>query len=279
MYAVAITTRNECDIIAMCIGSVLRQTLKPDRIVVLNDGSTDATAMVLAAIPDVEVITSSPHDSYLERPELADSRNDAIRYAARGKDTKYVLCLDGDIMLDAGYAEDLLVRMQGTKIMVASGTIYGQRQPLLPLEPGRMIYLPWFLHQGAYPPRYGHDHYILVRALLDGLQVATYGDLMMGHLKRAWTNDSGSRAFHYGKSKAALGCHAALVLWRTCRRKPGSMAAVLRGLRSIYPQYDDAVRTYVRRHERQQFWAKLGRAPTLWHTEGNAITTGQKPVP
>ena len=279
MYSVAIITRNEGDIIAMCIGSVLRQTIQPDRIVVLNDGSTDNTARVLAAIPDIDVLTSRCHESYLDRPELADTRNDAMNYAARGKDTKYVLCLDGDIMPSATYAEDLLMHMQGTKIMIASGTIYGQRQPLMPLEPGRMVYMPWFMRLGGYPGLYGHDHYIMVRAVLDGLQTATYGDVMMGHLKRAWTISSSTRSFHYGASKAALGCHAALVLVRAMKRKPGSLPAVLRGLRCTYPQYDPVIRTYVRRHERQQLWAKLGRAPTLWHRDGAEIITGQKPVP
>jgi glycosyltransferase involved in cell wall biosynthesis len=50
--AVIIPTYNRADLVGQAIDSILAQTRQPDEIVVIDDGSTDATAQVLAAYGD-----------------------------------------------------------------------------------------------------------------------------------------------------------------------------------------------------------------------------------
>ena len=231
IYSIAITAHNEEDTIAKCVNSAKAQTTKPDRIVVLNDGSTDNTGMLLAEIPDIVVLTAPSHKSYIGSTKLSISRNRVIKNAVQPKDTKYVLCLDGDIELPSTYAHEILTRVCDTDIVVASGKIEGKRCPLMPLEPGRMIYMPWFSQLGYYPIKLCSGYSVLVAAVLEGLHVAAYGDITMTHLHPYETKERRTSGYHYGAGKAAIGANTLLALWSATRVNPDSLLDVWRGMR------------------------------------------------
>lgn len=54
-YSVVIRTKNSADTIFNCIESVLNQTIKPEKIVVVDSGSTDETLNIVSKLP-VEII-------------------------------------------------------------------------------------------------------------------------------------------------------------------------------------------------------------------------------
>ena len=70
-----IPARNEQDNIVRCLASVLRQTLRPRKIVVVDDGSTDATsarAQAFAKLHDADVLVIQRLDSIGKTPSIKD---------------------------------------------------------------------------------------------------------------------------------------------------------------------------------------------------------------
>jgi glycosyltransferase involved in cell wall biosynthesis len=95
---VVITTFNHAHFLADAISSVLAQTRPPDEIVVVDDGSTDDPAAVIAQFPRVRLIRQTNRG-------LAAARNTGLRNCA----TSHVAFLDADdrllpIALEAGLA-------------------------------------------------------------------------------------------------------------------------------------------------------------------------------
>lgn len=56
MISVIVCAHNEAAYLAPCLVSLLSQTRRPDELLVINNASTDRTAAIAAAIPDVRVI-------------------------------------------------------------------------------------------------------------------------------------------------------------------------------------------------------------------------------
>jgi len=96
--SVVIPTFNRCDLLCTAIESVLNQTLKPNQIIVVDDGSEDNTATIVAKhFPTVELIQQSNHG-------VSHARNRGIEAA----DTDWVAFLDSD---DRWFKNKLAVQM------------------------------------------------------------------------------------------------------------------------------------------------------------------------
>ena len=98
LVTVVIPTYNRADYIAETIESVLSQTYRNIEVIVIDDGSTDGTAQVVAPfIPRVSYVQQ-------ENAERGASRNHGLRLA-RGK---YVAFLDSDdVWLPTKVADDV----------------------------------------------------------------------------------------------------------------------------------------------------------------------------
>lgn len=79
-----------------CLGSLLRQTLKPSRIMLIDDGSTDSSAEIAADFP-IEIIS---HD---RNKGLSAARNTAIAECA----TPWLAAIDVDCVADDKWLENL----------------------------------------------------------------------------------------------------------------------------------------------------------------------------
>lgn len=83
-----VVTYNRKDLLMECIDALRNQTRRPDTILVVNNGSTDATAQVLAAQADVEVITQGNTGS-------AGGFNSGMKWAY-SKGYHWIWCMDDD---------------------------------------------------------------------------------------------------------------------------------------------------------------------------------------
>lgn len=121
-YAVLLCVRNEAAIIHQTITSILNQTIPPQHVVVVDDGSTDSTPHVLKAWRDqIHVITRrdrgfSALSSYL----LADVYNRGFHYLAQQNDWQFLLIGASDVLFPSRYMEKLLVFM-GKEYAITSG--------------------------------------------------------------------------------------------------------------------------------------------------------------
>ena len=272
-YSAAVIARNEEHNISKCVKSILQQSHPPHNVVVVNDGSSDGTGKVLAGMHGITVLTNEPHESYLGSRDMATVRNPAINAAASGS-AEYILCVDGDTVLSHTYAESLLARMRGTRVVIASGAMKRDLHTN-PRETGRMIYWPWFSRLGGYPVEWGQDTYPLVRAVLDGYQFAIYRDIHMEHLRPLGARYDAKRWHNIGLARRALGMGLGISIYHAAMQTPRGVMPCLRGWLAGSERYEPAVGEWMRKYHREVICRKLHlKKPTLQTIEGSAIITG-----
>ena len=125
-YVLITPARNEERFIGGLLKSVTQQTVLPSKWVIVNDGSTDATAAIVSAY-------AAKHDwiELLNLPVHRDRSFAAKVYAfnagfARTEDCRYQIIgnLDSDVSFDAGYCQFLLNKFQQDERLGVAGTIF-----------------------------------------------------------------------------------------------------------------------------------------------------------
>lgn len=98
-----------------CLNSILIQTYKPKKILVINDCSKDNTKKILQNFENkIDIIHNSKNLG------VSYSMNLAINYL----DTRYIGKIDADVELDPKWAELLLNKMNDEKITLIGGKMY-----------------------------------------------------------------------------------------------------------------------------------------------------------
>ena len=97
--AIVITNHNYAEYLPSALTSCEAQVRKADRVIVVDDASTDNSLELLKKYPEIEVIQLP------ENKGVAHARNVGIKAAT---DCQYIICLDADDMLHTAYIETLL---------------------------------------------------------------------------------------------------------------------------------------------------------------------------
>ncbi len=101
---VVIPNYNGAEYLEACLSSMRRQTRKPDRVIVVDNGSTDGScAFVREHFPDMELLALP------ENTGFCGAVNAGIR-ASEGAD--YVILLNNDTKADARFVEELIRAME-----------------------------------------------------------------------------------------------------------------------------------------------------------------------
>ncbi len=111
--SVYIPAYNVAEFLPQSIESLLAQTLPPDEILVIDDGSHDATPEIAARYPQITLIR---HEQNLG---LAAARNTAFRRARN----ELVASLDADCVADANWLVSLATHFADPKITGAGGRL------------------------------------------------------------------------------------------------------------------------------------------------------------
>ena len=101
--------------IESCINSILSQTVKPNKILVINDNSTDETAEILKKYSDkIEIINNDKNlgVSYI--------RNLATNYL----NSKFIASIDADVELTNNWLEKLIDKATKENITLIGGKMY-----------------------------------------------------------------------------------------------------------------------------------------------------------
>jgi glycosyltransferase involved in cell wall biosynthesis len=123
--AVVIPALNEQENIIRCLASVLRQTIRPHKIVVVDDGSSDATAaraLAFCEFHGLDVLVVKRVNSIGKTPTLKDQ--------ARALDSDVLFVLDADTLLESdNYLERTVQELyQGVDIASAWGSVLPLRE-------------------------------------------------------------------------------------------------------------------------------------------------------
>ena len=219
-YWVVVVARNAAQNILATLTSLLRQTLPPIRIVVVNDGSSDKTSEILAQAshenPIIRVLTLPDRGYDIRR--VPSNVNLAIGFSSNLK-TEYFMISGDDCTYPPDYVASLIGRMSdNAKIAVASGRpsqLGVVSREHSPSGSGRVVRVS-FMHDvgNKFPIRAGWEAWLLFKAEQVGLETKMFNEFVYAHVR---PRGAGHQFTYWGAAMYTLGYHPLYALGRVVR--------------------------------------------------------------
>ena len=276
-YFAIVTCRDSEDNIHASLTSLKNQTLPPEYVIVVDDGSTDNTSNILTQIRQdwhsLHVITHN--DLGYDISRVVRNWNEAIMYS-RNKElphTTYHLIATDDTIYSPGYAKQLVDFMdKNTDIAIASGN-YTKYVPEKPHGAGRFVRNTFFEQTqwgGLYPELMGYESAILYESERMGYHYAIMIGAKYQHSRPLGTHH---KFYEFGASMKTLGYHPVFVWGRFAKYlATGEMTGRMGAFNMIYyyltykPKtvgydrlYDDQLRKFVREIQKRRMLSALSR--------------------
>ncbi|MCD6483726.1 MAG: glycosyltransferase family 2 protein [Candidatus Odinarchaeota archaeon] len=214
--AVIIPARNEEKNLPHTLNALLSQTIKPDLIIVVDDGSKDKTAEIAKSFGCIVVRRPDRKYRATGMPVLATVINSGLSKLKTLKSrVDYVVILGADHILPSRYLEKIITRMEeNSDVVIASGIILGERMSCTdPRGSGRVIKFDFWNEIGLkYPVNYGWESYIIYKAKSLGYKVKVYQDIETTVLR---PTGKSTKYFDYGRAMKCMGYPFIYVLART----------------------------------------------------------------
>ena len=164
-YSAVIIARNEEKHIKKTIESILNQSIQPHRIIVVDDGSTDATSEILSDMP-VTIKRMPHHDRDLSLNSITVPKIRNVGFACIQNDpVDWVYSGDADIILPPRYCETIMRHAEENGAYIGAGII-GEKLDDLPMDGCRMIKHDWFKSIGMETK--WESIYLCMMALVQG---------------------------------------------------------------------------------------------------------------
>ena len=215
-YYAIVTCRNSENEIESAVNSLLRQTIKPRYIIVVDDGSTDNTHNILEGLKlknnNIHVITNP--DLGYDIGRVVKNWNNAINLARdlNLEVTDYHMISTDDTHYEEFYAEKIMRNMDSdNRIAVSSGN-YDNNSYATPHGAGRFVRNSFFNNVlGRYPEKMGYESVILQMSLYLGFKNVVNNDARFSHTRQLGANH---HFYEFGASMRTLGYHPLFVLGR-----------------------------------------------------------------
>jgi len=215
-YYAIVTCRNSESEIESAVNSLLRQTIKPRYIIVVDDGSTDNTHNILERLKlkndNIYVITNPDLGYNIGR--VVKNWNNAINLARdlNLEVTDYHMISTDDTHFEEFYAEKLMHDMDSdNRIAVSSGN-YDNNSYNTPHGAGRFVRNSFFNNVlGRYPEKMGYESLILQMSLYHGFKNVVNNDARFSHTRQLGANH---HFYEFGASMRTLGYHPLFVIGR-----------------------------------------------------------------
>ena len=194
-YVVVTPVKDEAAHIGDMIKSVVTQAKRPDRWVIVDDGSTDQTPEIITAntkgMDWITVLNTKSTQRNLGSAEVIafDKGLDTVQI----DDFDYIVKLDGDVKLEPNYFQEILTRMEMDKSFGIVSGVYRE------IHEGNWvtIKMPSYHAAGAskivrrecfkaikgFVPKKGWDTLDEIRAGLNGWKTGHFEDIVFAHLK------------------------------------------------------------------------------------------------
>lgn len=170
--------RNEEEHITGVISSLKSQTLPINKIVLVNDGSTDDTPLIGKDHGCIVISLPFHEESLVGTPELAERWNTGLKTVVEYS-PDYVLLMGGDHILPESYVEELLARMTN-EIVIASGRIEGEpHTESAPRGSGRLVRASFWINENKmqYPVSNGWESWLLFKAMQLGYETKSFREI------------------------------------------------------------------------------------------------------
>ena len=215
-YYAIVTCRNSENEIESAVNSLLRQTIKPRYIIIVDDGSTDNTHNILKGLKlkndKIHVITNP--DLGYDIGRVVKNWNNAINLARHLnlEVTDYHMISTDDTHYEEFYAEKIMRNMDSdNRIAVSSGN-YDDNSYTTPHGAGRFVRNSFFNNVlGRYPEKMGYESVILQMSLYHGFKNVVNNDARFSHTRQLGANH---HFYEFGASMRTLGYHPLFVLGR-----------------------------------------------------------------
>ena len=248
--------RNEEENLPKCLENLLGQTLRPQKILVINDASTDGTQRVCDQFGVSVVNLTEQHENYVTTPGLAYKLAKVINHAFPPPlSCEYMMQHSPDMTIPPDYIEGLTTLMKrDPRLVIASGRIEGEySRENHPRGAGR-ICKTWFWtkHIKKLPLSYTYETYPLLKAQSLGLKVQCVYDYVM-------TTSRPTRQYkaNYGYAMRELGYLLPYVLGKCVLGLPKAKTKVLRLLYSYltspYKLEDPGLKRFMKYYQAKQF--------------------------
>ena len=254
---VVVKVRDEQDAVEESLLSLLDQSLKPF-IVVVNDGSVDKTEEIASKYADAVISLPRHEESWVGKPELAKVVNAGLD-VLKDKQLDFVMFADGENLYPPNYIKEITKRMKNYGIVLASGVVEDEKtRSLSPRGGGRVVDAKWFKEvEFKYPENYGHEIYLVYKALSQGKKVVVFPDLKF-KLRRK-TRLYPKKAYLWGKAMKAANYWWLYAFGRAflfSLRSPRNGFELLRGYLSHVEKYKD-IENFVPAFQRRQIWKRV----------------------
>ena len=200
-----IIARDEERGIGFTIDSLKRQSYPIDQIVVVDDGSKDATPTI-AKLKGCDVVRLPYHvESYVGRPELATVCNAGLKRIKEKGLPNFILQMGADHMLSKDYVKYLLRKMISQDVKIASGgTQFKELVKDTPWGSGLLIDAKiWDKINGVvYPVNWGYESWIIYKFRSLGYEVTRFDDVKSNMRPLRMYPE---KAFNWGRCTYALG--------------------------------------------------------------------------
>ncbi len=249
---VVIIARNEEDAIGNTIQSLIEQKLKPAKIVVVDDGSTDKTFEIAQSFEKVQVTPfSHNHENWVDKLELALVINTGLN-ELKDLNLTHVMISGADMVYPPEYNYEICNYMRNhLEVVISSGMVNGEYS-YRPRGAGRIIRADFLSSIGfCYPVQHGYEGYLLYKAESMGYKVLAL-KINMKTQRKSGTRYSNYHFIEEGKACKEMGYSALYVLGKVfilVRSDPVNAIRLLRGYMSQVKLYEKDLRYFIRKKQ------------------------------